>query len=42
MKTSGHYGFVLIEGQDSALRQGKPLKKGCLDLLSKTAFKWES
>lgn len=42
MKTSDHYGFVLLEGQNSALRQGKPLKKECLDLLSETAFKWES
>lgn len=41
MKTSDHYGFVLLEGQNSALRQGKPLKE-CLDLLSETAFKWES
>jgi len=41
-KNSGRYGFVLLEEQNSALRQGKPLKKKCLDLLSETAFKWES
>lgn len=39
MKTSGHYVFVLLEGQNSVLRQGKRLKKECLDLQSDTIFK---